>query len=151
MQQANAVIILMFFLLNSCSDKFDVNGIFEKNDEEIIQYIKQNPDKIKGRYILRGPNQKSSDEMEGKLSLLYISIIKQKEEVALFLIGSGAEVNYVNQLGFTPLHLSVRRGNLRVSQSLIEAGANFNTINHEGVSPKEIAKQYWPEIYKLMR
>jgi ankyrin repeat protein len=53
------------------------------------------------------------------------------------LIRQGANVNYVDQYGWSPLHLAYKRGRNDIAKLLLQHGANKDKVseNHEAQTP----------------
>ena len=48
------------------------------------------------------------------------------------LISHGADVNILNDRGYTPLHDAVFKGHLDICQLLLSSGADVNLVTHPG-------------------
>lgn len=57
------------------------------------------------------------------------------------LVAQGADVNYQNAFGFTPLHASVNGGHLAVTQYLVDQGAAVNGGGSKGRTPLYLAAE----------
>jgi ankyrin repeat protein len=64
------------------------------------------------------------------------------EEVALLLIGHGANVNARNWHNQAPLHLASRAGNLQTVQALLNKGADVQTCDYSLRTPLHEASRY---------
>ena len=61
-------------------------------------------------------------------------------EVVKRYLAAGADVNFRNQLGFTPLHVAAQEGHNRIAELLIAKGANLNTTGRLiGTTPLDSA------------
>ncbi len=63
------------------------------------------------------------------------AVIRNKTEITLFLLESGANPNTVNASMRTPLHLAVDRNNPVVVAALLKAGARPNERDNDGWTP----------------
>lgn len=63
------------------------------------------------------------------------AILRNKADIALLLIASGADVNTVNASQRTPLHISVERNNPQIATALLKAGAKPNERDKDGWTP----------------
>lgn len=63
------------------------------------------------------------------------AVIRNKTEIALYLLEAGADPNTVNASQRTPLHLSVDRNNPVVAAALLKAGAKPNPRDNDGWTP----------------
>ncbi len=66
---------------------------------------------------------------------LHWAIGKKHDEVALYLISKGADVNAKAKNGSTPLHMAARWGRLKPAQVLIQKGVDVNALNEFGNTP----------------
>ena len=73
-------------------------------------------------------------------SALEIAAFENKsEDIAKFLLESGANINHCNDKQETALHFSVNRGHLAISKLLLENQANVNAQEQNGLTPLHIA------------
>lgn len=71
------------------------------------------------------------DKKQDQFPPLFCAIILQKKEIVNLLISSGADINYKNLSGDTPLSFAIKKNNLDIADLLIRLGANPNTpIGH---------------------
>ncbi|KAJ7183300.1 ankyrin repeat-containing domain protein, partial [Mycena filopes] len=56
-------------------------------------------------------------------------------EIVRFLIDKQAEVDLVDNSGWTPLHIAVSAGHDEIVQELVGAGADVNRKNSKGLTP----------------
>lgn len=63
------------------------------------------------------------------------AILRNKTDIALLLLASGADVNTVNASQRTPLHIAVERNNPQVATALLKAGAKPNERDKDGWTP----------------
>lgn len=64
-----------------------------------------------------------------------------KKAVIDELIKNGANVNAVNNIGETPLHLAANYADIEVTKTLISAGANVNLVDKNGKTPLDLANE----------
>ena len=62
---------------------------------------------------------------ETQFSALSTALLRDNNEVALFLIDNGADVESISSEGFTSVHVAAQRGNLPAVKALASAGANL--------------------------
>lgn len=67
--------------------------------------------------------------------LLHSAIMCNNEQVVEFLLGEGAQVDYVDKLGSRPIHLACISGNLRCVNLLVAAGTRVDCIDSKGRQP----------------
>lgn len=67
---------------------------------------------------------------------------------AIRLIDVGADIDYVDGFGWSPIHLALNRGNLLIAKILARKGANLNKIseNEEYKSPDQIISEFRLDI-----
>ncbi|CAF3746613.1 unnamed protein product [Rotaria sp. Silwood1] len=75
-------------------------------------------------FVPSGPDADNLD-ITGQTAL-FMATLKDRIDVAKFLIGKGAQVNVQNRYGISPLLLCAESGNRELVQTLIEAGAYAN-------------------------
>ncbi len=63
------------------------------------------------------------------------AVLRNKTEIALLLLESGADPNSVDASQRTPLHLAVERNNPAVAAALLKAGAKPNQRDKDGWTP----------------
>ena len=66
---------------------------------------------------------------------LHQAILRNKTEIALFLLGSGASVDVPDRTARTPLHLAVERGNVALVTALLERHAKASERDALGWTP----------------
>ena len=76
------------------------------------------------------------------VSLLFVAVAKRHVELARLLINKRADVNYVTQVGWTPLSYSAAGGSIELAELLIDHGAGVNQIVGEGFTPLILAARY---------
>lgn len=72
------------------------------------------------------------------------SAVAHDDEDAAFamsrrLLEEGADVNAVQESGFTPIHQAAYRGSARLTELLLEHGADVTPTTDEGLTPAEMA------------
>ena len=67
-------------------------------------------------------------------SALFLAVERRDEQLAVALLGAGADPNIADKLGQTPLIMAVRWGALKISQALLDAGANVNHQDSRGTT-----------------
>lgn len=65
----------------------------------------------------------------------------QTMEIAIFLIGEGANIHKANDIGETPLHIAILKGAAAVVELLIGLGANIDTPTKSGQTPLMYAER----------
>lgn len=72
-------------------------------------------------------------EQEKANRALFQAVVNGDVEQVQLLISSGADINSVNRMGRTPLHIAIREGQMEVFNLLIDKGANINIDSTKGV------------------
>jgi Trehalose utilisation/Ankyrin repeats (3 copies)/Ankyrin repeats (many copies) len=67
------------------------------------------------------------------------AVLRNKADIALFLIGAGADPNLANATKRTPLHLAIDRNNPQVIAALLKAGAKPDVLDSNGWTPLHYA------------
>lgn len=168
------ILILLTFCLSSCkktltfeeSEKFRkaiynndteyINFILSKrinlNDENAYGYLplyvatSSNNIKIIDQFIKHGANINQKNSVTKDTCLLDVESL----EIAQFLIDKGAEINYQDYIGATPLH-HFTGVNLDIMKLLIQHGADVNKIDDDGKAPISRAVMFdHYESFKLL-
>ncbi|MDD4352643.1 MAG: ankyrin repeat domain-containing protein, partial [Candidatus Gracilibacteria bacterium] len=83
--------------------------------------------------------QKGADvniKVDNDWTPLIYSVFNGKQDVVVFLISIGADVNVASRItGWTPLHVAADKGYLEVVETLVSAGANVNAKDTVGMTP----------------
>jgi ankyrin repeat protein len=61
------------------------------------------------------------------------------QDIALFLVNSGADINAIDLNGDTPLHKAVRNNWSKLVVQLLARGAEVNVMNWYGETPLQLA------------
>ena len=77
------------------------------------------------------------------------AVFNGHKEVAVLLIGKGADVNTMDGRGHTPLHRAAQKSRKEIVELLISNGANVNAQDEDGGTPLFYASN--PEIVDLIR
>ena len=75
-------------------------------------------------------------------SQLQEAIERREDEIAIFLIESGADLNQRYYIGWTPLSRVAQYGNLTIVRALLAAGADPNIADDEGRTPLDQATAF---------
>jgi len=70
---------------------------------------------------------------------------KNAHFIEFIITNEGANVNYRDEYGFTPLHQAAINGHPQVVQALIEKGADVNVEDNNGFTPLHQAAMYGRE------
>jgi ankyrin repeat protein len=70
---------------------------------------------------------------------LHAALRKGHSDVALFLLGNGADAKAQNSRKETPLHLASRQGDIKVMKTLMKYGADLDAENGDGETPLSLA------------
>jgi ankyrin repeat protein len=75
----------------------------------------------------------------GKPTALCYAAMKRNSRMVTYLIDRGADVNYADALGMTPLHYAALSACDCTAACLIARGAALNAVNHAGRTPLALA------------
>lgn len=101
-----------------------IDDAIAKGDlEDVKRHLSANPESL---------NQGGKPDARPPLEQ---AVMRNKTEIALFLIESGAETNLVNSSKRTPLHLAIDRNNPVVIAALLKAGAKPDLRDASGWTP----------------
>jgi ankyrin repeat protein len=90
--------------------------------------------------IKSGASVNSFSQNELKVMPLHSAVANQNLEIVCMLIENGADLNTVQNGGFTALHSAAYNGQIEMVKLLIEAGANPKTKNNENKTPENLAE-----------
>jgi ankyrin repeat protein len=83
---------------------------------------------------------------------LHDAALKSDEHALAEAIGSGCELDALDDSGMSALHWAVLRGNSEICRMLLEAGANPNVMARDGTSPCWVAVDFGlDELERLIR
>lgn len=86
--------------------------------------------------IRKGANINDKDEMINGVFPLYHAITQNSDnDVAKFLVKSGADINLQTELGRTALHAACNEKNAEMISFLLEHGANISVEDNDGKTP----------------
>lgn len=86
-------------------------------------------------HVAANPESLNKGGRENSRPPLEQAVLRNKTEIALYLIKSGAETNTLNASKRTPLHLAVDRNNPKLATALVQAGAKPNEQDADGWTP----------------
>jgi len=66
-------------------------------------------------------------------------------------LNNGADINAVDEYGYSALHSAAEDGNLEIVKLLVEHGANVNLRTHDGKTAAEIADEEYPNVAAYLR
>ncbi len=75
---------------------------------------------------------------DGDSLIHLVAFVGGPDELDL-LVRSGAKVNAIGDMGYTPLHLAAMDGRLKVAEKLLALGADPGIRNEFGTTPAETA------------
>ncbi|HEX2179673.1 MAG TPA: ankyrin repeat domain-containing protein [Actinomycetota bacterium] len=85
------------------------------------------------------PNAEAKNPM--RVRPLHSAVAGPDPMMAEALVMMGAEVNAVQQGGFTALHAAAHRGDLQLTELLLGAGADPSARTDDGRSPSDLARE----------
>lgn len=84
--------------------------------------------------------KEEQDDLNKKLCEL-VETMEGNRKAVEELIKKGADVNFTNDVGRTPLHMAAISGNIDAVEMLLAAGANPNARDNSGKTPLDYARQ----------
>ena len=108
--------------------------IIRWGSESIVKFILRN----KGSEVLRVLD--SGDRL-GRTPLHYAASQKTGLSYITNLLKAGANIDYQDHSGVTPLHLACRFGNISLVRMLLDEGANKHLRDAQDMSPLDHAKE----------
>lgn len=90
--------------------------------------------------------------LESTNTLLHIAAFYNFEEAIILFLDNGADINAINNSGWTPLHVAAYSDHYEAIKLLLEKGANKNIKDKEGMTPLDIAKKRnFEDIFILLK
>jgi len=86
-------------------------------------------------YLRTNPQSLNKGARDNSRTPLEQAVLRNKTEIALWLLESGANPNSLDGSQRTPLHLAVERNNPGVAAALLKAGAKPNPRDKDGWTP----------------
>ena len=117
--------------------------MFRWGSESIVKLILRN----KGSEVVRVLD--SGDRL-GRTPLHYAASQKTGLSYITNLLKAGANIDYQDHSGVTPLHLACRFGNISLVRMLIDEGANKHLRDAQDMSPLDHAKEKVEIIFNLI-
>jgi ankyrin repeat protein len=110
--------------------------------DEITGFIKHGDVVAFKAAIDNGYNVNSAEPNEFGSSLLQIAIRYGQMEIFNFLLEKGADINFVDRVGWTPLMECVVDSKPEFAKVLIEKGADKSIANHRGATAGMLAQKF---------
>lgn len=128
---------------------FKIFYIYKKNDPIHIAILENNEDEVK-QLILNGADVNASNAFYNKPLSIAAGGYGNAVIIKL-LIEAGAQLNFQNKYGFTPLYLTVAEGYLDSAKALLKAGADpFLEDDMRGSALESAVNSGYSEIVKLI-
>ncbi len=87
-----------------------------------------------------------------QLTSFFTAVIRRNNEIAMLLVGDGADINAQNQARETPLHNAASGGRFEMVAMLLAAGADRNILNTEGQTALDLAvRGSFPSVVELLQ
>jgi ankyrin repeat protein len=112
------------------------------NFAEVESFIKKGDIESIKSAIESGFDVNSSEQGEFGSSLLHIAIRYGQMEVFLYLLDNGADLDFVDSVGWTPLMEAVVDDKAEFGKILVERGCKKDLINHRGASAQALANKF---------
>lgn len=88
---------------------------------------------------LAGCNHTRDDDDDEPDMTIHEAASRGHAETVAQLLDRGADVNAMDERGWTPLHLAARRGNTETAALLLDSGADINAKGRDGRTPLQWA------------
>jgi ankyrin repeat protein len=75
-------------------------------------------------------------------TLLHDAVQQKHEDVAVYLLDKGADVNAVTKDGLTPLHMAAQNGDIAIVTLLLSHGAKLDPVDSKGWTPLDRAEKW---------
>jgi len=86
-------------------------------------------------------NEEDINDVDGVSEIALMAASRKGNlEMVKLLLENGADINILNDIGFTPLMISVSNGHTDIVKFLIEAGADINAYNLENMNAFDFAE-----------
>jgi len=113
-----------------------VESFIKKGNLEAVQQSLEN-----------GIDVNSSESGDFGSSLLHIAIRFEQMEIFKLLLEKGADINFVDKVGWTPLMESVVDDKPEFGKILVEKGANKDFVNHRGATAMALAQKFGKQSF----
>lgn len=151
-QKGNLKILQLLIDNNANLDDVDEENFsaliyaLKNNHRDVVLHLLSSGAKIDPNMTYKWKSTNDSENEEGEISsksnkemeehdLVYEAIVNSDFELASLLISAGAQVNYQDKEGVTPLIHAAYSGDLEIVKKLIEYNADLNLSDNEGISP----------------
>jgi len=136
----------------SLTDKTDIlkdAGFDGKIDTfKVVAYLIKNADKeALNALIESGYDVNSAEEGDFGSSLLHNAIRYEQMEIFTYLIDQGANINFMDAVGWTPLMEAVIDGKVTFGKILVDKGCDQSIANKRGVNAKMMAMKFGQEPF----
>ena len=136
----------------SLSNKTDMlkNAGFEGKIDtfKVVAYLIKNGDKeALNALIESGYDVNSAEEGDFGSSLLHNAIRYEQLEIFTYLIDQGANINFMDAVGWTPLMEAVIDGKVTFGKILVDKGCDQSIANKRGVSAKMMAMKFGQQAF----
>lgn len=136
----------------SLSDKTDMlkNAGFEGSIDtfKVVAHLIKNGNKeTLNTLIESGYDVNSAEEGDFGSSLLHNAIRYEQLEIFNYLIDQGANINFTDAVGWTPLMEAVIDGKVTFGKILVEKGCDQGIANKRGVNAKMMAMKFGQEAF----
>jgi len=109
----------------------------------IVEYfIKKGDVESLKQALENGFDVNASESGDFGSSLLHIAIRYGQMEAFQLLLEKGADINFVDKVGWTPLMESVVDDKPEFGKILVEKGANKDFVNHRGATAMALAQKF---------
>ncbi len=130
--------------LESKKEELERAGFAEHADmfKVVAYFIKKGDLDTVKEFISSGYNVNSSEPGDFGSSLLHNAIRYGQMDIFKFLIAEGADIDFVDAVGWTPLMEAIIDSQPEFGRILVEKGADQNIVNHKGATAKMLAMKF---------
>ncbi len=114
------IFLIVIFILSLNAGELH-NAVYEGNSEKVKKCLAS-------EHKVDEPNQAG-------LSALHVAIKLSDIAMADFLLSRGADINFQDFQGNTPLILAIKKKNLELTTFVVIRGADVNLANNDGITP----------------
>ncbi len=118
-----------------------------ENFKVVAYFIKKGDMEMVRALIESGFDLNSSESGDFGSSLLHNAIRYGQMEVFDYLIEQGADIDYIDAVGWTPLMESIIDSKPEFGKKLIEAGADQSIVNMKGANAKMLAMKFRQQAF----
>ncbi|WP_171946630.1 ankyrin repeat domain-containing protein [Flaviramulus basaltis] len=114
--------------------------VFDNNGRNLLFYAIENDNLEMVEYLLEQRLLINLEDNSNKTPLQH-AVLLDKDNLTLYLINNGGDVNKLDDFGNNLLHYAAINGNLNLSKTLVDKGVSAKTKNYDKKYPEKLAKK----------